>query len=102
MPNGYGVDSDQPPKKPLQELVATDLAHAEMWRGVLAFGDPAIPRTQLLKSFEHIVKHYPATDQHQAAKTTVDLLTKMIKEDAAHEKSAKKFDQLNLDSRMVY
>jgi hypothetical protein len=94
-PTGYGVNPDDPPKKPLQELVAADLAHTEMWRGVLAFGDPAIPRTQLLNKFEHIVKHYPASDEHKPAMATVELLTKMIKEDAAHDKDAKTIDQLN-------
>lgn len=95
VPNGYGYNPDDPPKEPLQALVAADLAHTEMWRGVLAFGDPSISRTALLKKFEHIVKHYPASDQHKKAKATVDLLTKMIDEDTAHKKSANEFGQLS-------
>lgn len=94
-PNGYGYNSDDPPKESLQKLVAADLAHTEMWRGVLAFGDQAIPRKELLKRFEHIVKHYPESEHHKAAKATVDLLAKMIMEDAAHEKLARKLVELN-------
>jgi hypothetical protein len=94
-PTGYGNDPDKPPTEPLQKLVADDLAHTEMWRSVVAFGDPAISRTKLLERFEHLVKHYPDSEHHKDAKLTATLLKKMIGEDVEHEKkSAKPFDEL--------
>lgn len=94
-PTGYGYNPDQPPTQPLQKLIADDLAHTEMWRGVVGFGNAAMPRSQLLKRFERIVKHYPESKHHKDAKATVTLLEQMIEEDAVHEKkSAKPFDQL--------
>jgi hypothetical protein len=95
MPQGYGYNPDKPPTQPLKQLVADDLAHTEMWRGILAFEDPAIPRTELLKRFERIVKNYPESEHQERAKDTVALLQKMVKEDAEHAKEDRKpFEQL--------
>jgi hypothetical protein len=96
MPNGYGYNPDKPPTQPLKQLVADDLAHTEMWRGILAFEDPAIPRTELLKRFERIVKNYPDSKHQERAKDTVALLQKMVKEDTEHAKNDRKpFEQLS-------
>ena len=94
-PTGYGYNADDPPKEPLQKLVADDLAHTEMWRAVLAFGNPEIPRTELKKRFDHIVRHYPESEHHKDAKATVELLTRMIAEDESHEKNVKKVEELD-------
>jgi protein-S-isoprenylcysteine O-methyltransferase Ste14 len=100
--NGYGYLSDQTPKQPLQKLVADDLAHTEMWRAVVAFGNAAIPRPQLLRQFEHIVKHYPESPHHKDAKAAVALLRQMIKEDADHQKkAARPFDQLDKQEQIA-
>ncbi len=57
---------------------------------------PVHPRSRLLKQFEHIVKHYPDSEHHKAAKEHADLLAQMIKEDADHEKrAAKPFNKLS-------
>jgi hypothetical protein len=96
MPTGYGYDADQPPTRPLRQLVAEDLAHTEMWRAVLAFGDPTVPRTELLNRFERIVKNYPESEHHKRAGETAALLRRMLKEDAEHaaRQPAGPFEQL--------
>jgi hypothetical protein len=73
-----------PGDKWLQELVAAELATAEMWQAVLAFQDPAVTRADLKARFEYIVKHLPGTNHHKRAAEAVALLDRMIREDDAH------------------
>jgi hypothetical protein len=101
--NRYGEDQEKPPKT-LQEKVADELAHVEMWRGILAFGDPKIRRAELVKRFERLTKNFPKSSHHARAVETVALLKKMIKEDEDHEANRKKgkpFDQLSTTEQVA-
>jgi hypothetical protein len=94
--NRYGEDQEKPVKT-LQEKVADDLAYIEMWRAVLAFGNPQVPRRELNERFERIVKNFPKSQYHARARETAVLLKQMIQEDeehAARRKKGKPFDQL--------
>jgi hypothetical protein len=97
MPTGYGYNGDKPPTRRLRDLVADDLADAEMWRAVMAFEDPDMSRPRLLERFERICKNYHYSEHHKRAKETVALLRKMVKEDEEHaaKKPAKTFAQLS-------
>ena len=55
-------------------------------------GELEIPRPELLKRFEHITKHYPASEHLKDAKTEAAVLRRMIQEDAEHAKVAKPFE----------
>ncbi|HYT92499.1 MAG TPA: hypothetical protein VEL76_27535 [Gemmataceae bacterium] len=100
-PTGYGYNPDTPPKEPLLDLVAADLAHTEMWRAVLACGEAEIPRLELLKRFEHITKHYPASAHLKDAKAAAAVLRRMIHEDAEHAKAAKPFAKLRKQEQIA-
>ncbi len=92
------------PVKTLQEKVADDLAHIEIWRGVLAFGDPRVPRVELLQRFERLAKNFPKNSHLDRAVETAVLLRKMIKEDEEHAASRKKgksFDQLAKEEQIT-
>jgi hypothetical protein len=104
MPKGYGKDPDEPPARPLWEVVADDLAGIELWRAGLAFGNPEMPRIQLaseprselLKRFENILRRYPESEHHEDARIAIALLKQMIQEDREHAKAIRKpFDQLS-------
>ena len=62
-----------------------DLAHAMMWRAVVAFGEPEISRISLLNQFDAILTKYPRSPHHERAKATVESLRKMVAEDAVHQ-----------------
>jgi WD40 repeat protein len=105
LPKGYGLDPESPPAQPLQALVAEDLASIELRRAAIVFyvfnGRP-VARTELVKRFEHIVKHYPGTEHYEDAKRTVDLLTQMIAEDAEHaKKHVPPLDKLSIKDRVA-
>jgi hypothetical protein len=102
MPTGYGFNPYKPPTDRLQKLVADDLAHTEMWRAVVAFGEPAIARNGLLDRFEHIVKNYSESEHHGKAKAYATLLRQMIKEDDQHaKKAAKPFAKLTKNEQIA-
>jgi hypothetical protein len=91
-------------RKTLREQVADDLAHTEMWRGVLQFGDPKVPRRDLLSRFERLTKSFPKSKYHDRASEAVVLLKKMIEEDeehARHRKEGKPFDQLGKEEQIA-
>ncbi len=95
---------DDVPSENFQQSLATDIAHAEMWRAVLKFGDADVSRTQLLEAFERIVKNYQASEHIAQATETVILLKKMIQEDAAHaeeRKSGKPFEELSRNEQIA-
>jgi hypothetical protein len=84
--------------------VADELAHIEMWRGILAFGDPTIRRAELLKRFERLTKNFPKSSHYARAIETAALLKEMIKEDEdheAHRKKGKPFDQLSMKEQVA-
>jgi hypothetical protein len=85
-------------RQTLQQAVADDIAHKEMWQAVLDFEDPAISRAQLLERFERIVRNYPDSEHVARARETAALLRQMGKEDAEHaarRKAGKPFEQLS-------
>lgn len=65
--------------------VEKDVAYAMIWRSVLNFEDPSISRPELLAPFQAIVKNYPDSEYHLNAQDTVQILTRMIAEDATHQ-----------------
>jgi hypothetical protein len=81
---GYNPDKPPPPAESLQRLVADDLAHTELWRAIVAFGNSAVAREQLLERFERLVKNYPESKHVKRAEETAILLRQMVKEDAEH------------------
>jgi hypothetical protein len=103
MPTGYGYMPNDPPTQPLRRLVADDLAHTEMWRAVVAFGDPAVSRAQLLERFERITKNYPNSEHRKRARETALVLRRMIKEGAAHaaKQPAGPFERLGKEEQIA-
>jgi hypothetical protein len=85
LPSDQGDQPNEPPAEPLQKLVANDLAYAEMHRAVESFYDLKTTRGQLLQRFERFVKNYPDSQQFRQAKEAVELLCRMVREDAEHE-----------------
>src|SRR5262249_20663462 len=82
----------------LQDTVATDLAHALMWKAVLDFGRPEdVSRRQLLERFERILRLFPDSQHVPRARATAEMLRRMLKEDgeyATKRKAGKPFDRL--------
>jgi hypothetical protein len=86
-----------------QELAA-EIAHAEMWRAVLQFGDTTIPRDQLVEPFERIVKHFPESEHVEWAKETAVMLEQMIRDDrehAAKRRTGKPFAELTEEEKIA-
>lgn len=78
----------------LQSTLATDIGHTQMWRAVLAFGDPSISREELLLRFQQLVRQFPSSEHHDRAQATAELLAKMVEEDREHAGNARPLDQL--------
>lgn len=76
-------DSNQDKADSFLETIANDIAQAEMWRWVEAFGDPGISRKELLARFSWIAKNFPQSPHASRAKETATLLKKMVAEDEA-------------------
>lgn len=53
-PHIGGVDP-----RPLYQVAADEIAYATIWRNTVAFGDPRIPRQELVSSFEQIHLEFP-------------------------------------------
>lgn len=77
------------PKERFHDRIAGDLALAEMWDAVESFVDPTTPRQKLLAMFEHIIKHYPKSEQVERAKEHAVVLSTMIREDREHAERRK-------------
>jgi hypothetical protein len=93
-PDGFGPKGQERPTLSLQKLVDDDIALRCFWRSVQDFGDLSIPRSQLVKQFERIVKYHADSVYQKEARAVATLLSQMIEEDAAHV-SAKPFEQLS-------
>ena len=65
----------------LQNGIADDISHAEMWRAFVDFGNPEIGRKELIERFRRISKHFPQSRHAKRAKDAADLLANMVKED---------------------
>lgn len=94
-----GRSRDRP--NSLKSALAQDISHASMWQAVLDFENPSVTRPQLLEKFRWIVKHFPDSKHTERAGATADLLTKMVKEDEAHAKSAQPLDKLEGKQRVA-
>ena len=64
--------------------VERDLAHALMWRAIGSFGDPAVPRRDLLAMFTTLERSYKLSEHHPRATATAACLRRMLAEDEAH------------------
>ncbi|HEY1786044.1 MAG TPA: hypothetical protein VGG30_10865 [Pirellulales bacterium] len=71
-------------RRGLEDRVSDQIAHQEMWRAIVAFGDAAISRQQLLDRFQWIIKTFPHSEHFERAKATATLLAMMIVEDRNH------------------
>ena len=58
----------------LYERVAEEIAHAEMWRTLVQFGDPGVSRQQLFERFNWIVHKFPDSEHVERAKSFAALL----------------------------
>ena len=100
-PTGYGYNPDAPPKDPLIDLVAADLAHTEMSRACAGVRRGGYAAPELLKHFEHITRHYPASGHFKDAKAAAAVLRRMIQEDAEHAKAARPFAKLRKQEQIA-
>lgn len=80
-------EQSAPGRAGLRAAVSRDLAHAEMWRGVVAFGDPKISRPALRDRFRRLIEHHGDSPHVDRARETVARLDQMIAEDTAHARS---------------
>lgn len=91
----------QPLERPLVRVVADEIANNRVWKAVLEFGDPEIPRGRLLDTFREIQKRFPDCSHAPMVKETVELLEKMAKEDEAHVEPRKPLAQLPVGERVA-
>ncbi len=82
--NGHGESST------FREALEKDFGHAMMWRAILSLGDPSVPRPEVLRQLEAILKHYPHSEHCERARQTAEVLKRMIAEDQAHATSGPK------------
>ncbi|HVC92304.1 MAG TPA: hypothetical protein VND64_01375 [Pirellulales bacterium] len=85
-------------RPPLHESIAEDIGESTMWRMILDFGEPSVPREELLKRFRLFVQRFPRTYHIERAKNSMAILETMVREDADHAKrlnAAKPFDELD-------
>ncbi len=78
------------PNGPLQEVLAQDFSHADMWAAVLHFGQPKTSRPELLERFRKITERFPNSPHAERAHETAELLKSMVKEDEAHKAAQRK------------
>jgi hypothetical protein len=71
-------------RRSLEPRFSDQIAHQEMWRTIVAFGDPAVSRQQLLDRLHWIIKNFPDSEHFERAKATAALLAMMIVEDRNH------------------
>ena len=81
----------------LENDVGSDMFH----RGLTAFGNTAIPRTQLLAQFESILTNYPRSQYVDRATHFAEVLKRMVSEDQAHaELAVTNLDQLPVEQQV--
>ncbi len=73
-------------KGSFEESLADEIGHAMMWRAVLDFGDPTIPRTALLTTFLNFCDRFPNSEHALRANDTVDILEEMLDEEKLRPK----------------
>lgn len=90
----------EPGTEPLWRIAEDEIAHATMWRNVLAFGDISISRQELLDRFGRFVTDFPRSEHMPLAMETVVLLRQMVREDGEHVKRARTLEAMTLDERV--
>ena len=90
--------SEKNSESTFQKDLSEDLANMTMWRIILDFSEPNVPRTQLLASLEQFLKNYPETRHCERATESAELLRTMIKEDRDH--SVPNFSDLTSDEKV--
>jgi hypothetical protein len=85
----------------LQEIVDGEIAHATMWRNVLAFEDVSISRQELLERFEQFVEKFPRSEHAPRARETALTLRHMVEEDQAHTRQARPLEAMATDERIA-
>ena len=85
----------------LRERLSRSIGHREMWKSVLAFGDPKISQKELLKQFERLVRQFPESKHVNRARETADLLRQMVREDEEHAKQAKPNEESTVEERVA-
>ena len=86
----------------LQAEIAEDISHVEMWRAVVAFGDPDVSRRELLHRFRRITTHFPQSRYAERAGHGADILSRMVKEDELHAAVKQKpLDQMTIQERVA-
>ena len=87
---------DSGAKLPLRALLENELAHSAMWQAVLAFGDPAVTRAELLQRFVAIMARFPNSAYAKgtqkfgpSARDYAWLLRLMVAEDKEHARAIK-------------
>jgi hypothetical protein len=100
MPDRGGGEGAPPP---LRQALARDLAYMEMWRSVLAFGEPKVSRAQLLQRFRRFLRNYPDSEYAPRAREMSALLAQMVQEDAEHARATarKLFAARSKDERIA-
>lgn len=78
------------PANELVDALSEEFAQSIMWQNVLAFGEPDVPRPELLDRFQRFVKSFPNSGHAGRAKKTVEILTQMVEEDKEHAKQPTK------------
>ncbi len=78
---------------PMRKSLEMEFGHLAMWDAILRVGklrwdewhngQEMVPRTELLKLFQEIVRKYPASPHLERAQQTAALLQRMVEEDAA-------------------
>jgi hypothetical protein len=89
------------PDTTLAQTVAAEIALGRVWQAVRDFGNPEIPRRQLLETFVEIANKFPETEHAALALETVKLLGTMVKEDAAHAEPKQPPSKLPLQERVA-
>lgn len=78
----YGTPSDD--GWAFRQKLQRDLGQFNLWRIMLDFGDPSVPRPELLKKLRNLQKNFPCCDYMPRVNETADTLEMMIAEDQAH------------------
>lgn len=69
-----------------RKFLCDEMAYSMTWRAVLKFEYTAIPRMELLDRFRQLTRNFPESKYAQRAKDTVELLSRMVREDQQHAK----------------
>ena len=84
-----------------QATVAKEMAHAQYWDLVEAFGKPAVSRQQLLDRFEKFIERFPEAEEIALARDTAIELRQLVQEDSQHARRVKPFEQMTRQEQIA-